>query len=266
MNILIEHGVRVSTVTLDRPNKLNALNGELLFELKSVFDDLRKRPETRCVILTGAGKAFAAGADIAEIANADSEAATNFSMLGKTAFNTIEQFPCPVIAAVNGFALGGGCELALACDFIIASDQAKFGLPEVKLGVVPGYGGMQRLAARVGAALAREMIYTGDIIDAATADKIGLANRVVPGDQLTTSCHDIANKIASVGPVAVAAAKHTLAGLAGGMDVAADLADSEVFGSLFGTADQIEGMQAFIEKREPQFTQSSPSDFQITKR
>ena len=253
MNVLIEHGDCVTTVTLNRPDKLNALNGELLSEIKSVFDDLRERTETRCVILTGAGKAFAAGADIAEIAEADPQAAMQFSLLGKAAFNTIEQFTCPVIAAVNGFALGGGCELALACDFIIASERAKFGLPEVKLGVVPGYGGMQRLAARVGTALAREMVYTGDIIDAATADKIGLANRVLPGDQLISGCHDIANKIASVGPVAVAAAKHTLSGLAGGLDEAADRTDSEVFGSLFGTADQIEGMQAFVEKREPQF-------------
>ena len=253
MNLLIEHRDRVTTVTLNRPDKLNALNADLLSELKSVFDDLRNRQETRCVILTGAGKAFAAGADIAEIADADPEAATHFSLLGKSAFNTIEQFDCPVIAAVNGFALGGGCELALACDFIIASDRAKFGLPEVKLGVVPGYGGMQRLAARIGAAMARELIYTGDIIDAATADKIGLANRVLPSDQLISSCHDIANKITSAGSRAIAAAKHTLAGLAGGLDDAADRADSENFGSLFGTADQIEGMQAFVEKREPQF-------------
>ena len=253
MNILTEHCDHVTTVTLNRPEKLNALNSQVLSELKSVFDDLRNRQETRCVILTGAGKAFAAGADIAEIADIDSDAATNFSLLGKTAFNTIEQFSCPVIAAVNGFALGGGCELALACDFIIASEKAKFGLPEVKLGVVPGYGGMQRLAARVGTAVAREMIYTGDIIDAAAADKIGLSNQVLPGDQLIPGCNEIANKIASVGSQAVAAAKHTLAGLAGGLDEAADYADSKIFGSLFGTGDQIEGMRAFVEKREPQF-------------
>ena len=260
MNIMIEHCDHVTTVTLNRSSKLNALNGELLSELKSVFDDLRNRQETRCVILTGSGKAFAAGADIAEIVDIDPEAATRFSLLGKSAFNTIEHFSCPVIAAVNGFALGGGCELALACDFIIASDKAKFGLPEVKLGVVPGYGGMQRLAARVGTGLAREMIYTGQIIDAVTADQIGLANRVVPNYQLISGCHEIASKIASAAPMAVAAAKHALAGLAGGLDEANDRADSEVFGSLFGTADQIEGMQAFVEKRKPKFEQLSPSE------
>lgn len=252
MNILIEHHEKIATLTINRPDKLNALNADLLEGIHQAFVDLGAKT-TRCVIITGAGKSFIAGADIAAIQNMDSAAAAEFSKLGKRAFHAIEQFNCPVIAAVNGFALGGGCELALACDFMIASEKAKFGLPEAKLGVTPGFGGMQRMAARVGNAITRELVYTGKIIDANEGLRIGLVNRIVPVDQLLPSCQELAEQIAAVGPLAVSAAKRTLAGPAYVIDETADQNDSQLFGSLFGTADQTEGMQAFLEKRTPDF-------------
>lgn len=253
MNILVEHAGQVTTVTLNRPEKLNALNREILVSIREAFEGIRDREQTRCVLLTGAGKAFAAGADIAELATIGSEEATAISLLGKKAFSTIEQLHCPVIAAVNGFALGGGCELALACDFIIASDRAKFGLPEVNLGVVPGFGGMQRLATRVGAAMAKELIYTGKIIDAQEAGRIGLANRIFSSDELIGECEKMAAQISSVGSGAVASAKRSLAAYTGGLIGGDDVKDSEDFGRLFGVAEQQEGMLAFMEKRKPNF-------------
>lgn len=253
MNILIEHHEQIATVTLNRPDKLNALNAELLEAIYQTITEIGTNNQTRCVIITGAGKSFVAGADIAEIQNMDSQAAAEFSQLGKRAFHAIEQFNCPVIAAVNGFALGGGCELALACDFMIASEKAKFGLPESKLGVTPGFGGMQRMAARIGTAQTRELVYTGKIINADEALRIGLVNQVLPMDQLLPTCQELAQQIAAVGPLAVAAAKQTLAGPGFVIDEQADQSDSQHFGSLFGTADQAEGMQAFLEKRNPEF-------------
>jgi len=253
MNILIEHHEQIATLTLNRPDKLNALDADLLEGIYQAFVEIASKKKTRCVIVTGAGKAFAAGADIAAIQKLDSQAAADFSQLGKRAFHAAEQFKCPVIAAVNGFALGGGCEFALACDFMIASEKAKFGLPEAKLGVIPGFGGMQRMAARVGTAMTRELLYTGKIIDASEALRIGLVNRVVPADQLLSDCQELAEQITAVGPLAVAAAKRTLAGPAYVVDQLADQNDSQAFGSLFGTADQVEGMQAFLDKREPDF-------------
>ena len=254
MNILVEHHEQIATITLNRPSKLNALDADLLEGIYQTVTEIGANHQTRCVIITGSGKAFVAGADIAAIQNMDSQAATEFSQLGKKAFHAIEQFSCPVIAAINGFALGGGCELALSCDFMIASEKAKFGLPEAKLGVIPGFGGMQRMASRVGTALTREMVYTGKIIDANEALRIGLVNQVLPVDQLLPTCQEIAEQIAAVGPLAVTAAKQTLAGPAYVIDELADQSDSQHFGSLFGTADQAEGMQAFVEKRNPEFT------------
>jgi enoyl-CoA hydratase len=253
MNISVEHDGQVTTVTLNRPEKLNSLNRQLLVSIGTAFEEIRDREQTRCVLLTGAGKAFAAGADIAELATIGSDQATEISLLGKKAFNAIEQFRCPVIAAVNGFALGGGCELALACDFIIASDRAKFGLPEVNLGVVPGFGGMQRLAVRVGAAMAKELIYTGKIVEAEEAARVGLANRIFSGDDLLGECKKMAAQISSVGPGAVASAKRSLADYTGCLVGSDDVKDSEEFGRLFGVAEQQEGMRAFMEKRKPNF-------------
>lgn len=253
MNVLVQHAGHVTTVTLNRPEKLNALNCELLTAIGSAFGEISDRPKTRCVIVTGAGKAFAAGADISELARIDASRATEISLLGKKAFNAIERFRCPVIAAVNGYALGGGCELALACDFIFASERSKFGLPEANLGVVPGFGGMQRLAVRVGAAVAKEMIYSAAVIDATEAARIGLANRVVPGEELIKHCEDIAAEIANVGPGAVASAKRSLAVYSGGLDAKDEQDDSADFGRLFGVTEQQEGMRAFIEKRKPDF-------------
>jgi enoyl-CoA hydratase len=253
MNILIKHQGHITTVTLNRPEKLNALSKELLAAIWSAFEEICHRKETRCVILTGAGKAFAAGADLEELAASDCDAAIEVSLLGKKAFNAIEQFRCPVIAVVNGFALGGGSELALACDFILASEKAKFGLPEVGLGVIPGFGGMQRLATRVGTARAKELIFTGKMIDAEEADRIGLVNRVLPSEELMTACFETAEQIAAVGPGAVAVAKQSLVDYSGGLAESSDLEDSKNFGGLFGLAEQTEGMQAFIEKRKPDF-------------
>lgn len=253
MNVLVEHRDRIATVTLNRPEKLNALDASLLVAIGDAFEEIRSRGKTRCVIVTGAGKAFAAGADIAAIAELDAEAAKQFSLVGKNSFNKIERFNCPVIGAINGFALGGGCELAMACDFLIASDKAKFGLPEVKLGVVPGFGGMQRMSARVGAGVAREMLYTGRIFNAEAAVEVGLVNRVVASDELLDTCNAIADEIAAAGPTAVREAKRTLANSAGGLSDQDDQEDSTAFGALFGTPDQIEGMQAFVEKRAAEF-------------
>ena len=175
----------IETITISRPDKLNALSPELLQELTDVFRSLLEQPERpRCAILTGEGKAFVAGADIAAMANLLPAEARRFAELGHRLGSMFEEAPFPIIAAVNGFALGGGCELALACDFIFAADSAKFGQPEVKLGVIPGFGGTQRLARRVGVAKARELVFTGEVIAAAEALRLGLVNAVFPGAEL----------------------------------------------------------------------------------
>ncbi len=255
--IKLERDGFVATITINRPEKLNALSTQVVRELHLAFHQLAFPTDgapPRAVILTGAGdKAFVAGADIAEMSTMTAAQAKSFADLGHRLGALMETAPFVVIAAVNGFALGGGCELALACDFIYASDKAKFSQPEVNLGVIPGFGGTQRLARRVGAGLARELIYTGDMVGADEALRIGLVNKVFPADQLLAKARETANKIATKGPVAVAAAKRAILR---GMDqdlVNANELEAAEFAVLFGTEDQPEGMRAFVEKRKAEF-------------
>jgi enoyl-CoA hydratase len=252
--VLVDREGGIVTLTLHRPDKLNALNVRLVGELLEALLLFEKEPGVRAAILTGHGdKAFAAGADIKAMSEMRVADAKAFADVGHRIGAVMESLHFPVIAAVNGFALGGGCELALACDFIYASDRAKFGQPEVNLGVIPGFGGTQRLARRVGIALARELVMTGDIIDAETALRIGLVNAVVPHDTLLAKVREVANKIASKGPLAVAQAKRVLArGLDVSLPVANEL-EAQAFASLFGSSDQREGMTAFLEKRKASF-------------
>jgi enoyl-CoA hydratase len=252
-SLLIATDGAVTTLTLNRPDKLNALNAELLAELTATFRSMASG-SARVVILTGAGgKAFSAGVDIGEMSTMTTIEAKARADQGHALAEIIESLFCPVIAAVPGFALGGGCELALACDFIYASDAAKFGQPEVNLGVIPGFGGTQRLARRVGIGIARELIYTGEIITAARALEIGLVNAVVPKDELLPRVRAVADQIAQKGPLAIAQAKRTmLRGVTGDMTPANEL-EAQAFAMLFGSDDQKEGMKAFVEKRKPEF-------------
>lgn len=250
----LEHRGAVTYLTMNRPEKLNALDASVLSELGRRLEEIESRTETRCVILTGAGKAFVAGADIAAMQELDEVAATRFAKEGQGIFAKIEELRSPVIAAVNGFALGGGCELALACDFIVASERAVFGQPEVKLGVIPGFGGTQRLSRRLGVGLARELCYTGRLIKADEAKQLGLVNHVVAPDALLPECEKLALTIAEMGPLAVSAAKRTILMGEGQPLSEANDGEAKAFGSLFGSRDQSEGMRAFLEKRTPVFT------------
>lgn len=252
--ILVERDGHVATVTLNRPEKLNALNAALVGELLAAIRELDADPSVRAVVMTGAGeKAFAAGADIGAMSEMSTAQAKAFADLGHAVGAAIESAHFPVIAAINGFALGGGCELALACDFAYASDKAKLGQPEVNLGVIPGFGGTQRLARRVGVARARELCMTGDTIGAEEALRIGLVNVVVPHADLLNKARETAKKIAAKGPVAIAQCKRVLYR---GADVPLAIAnelEAQAFATLFGTADQREGMKAFLEKRAAKF-------------
>jgi enoyl-CoA hydratase len=247
----------VATLTLNRPEKLNALNAELLTELGRELDVLIADTSVTCVILTGAGeKSFAAGADIAEMLNLTTEQARSFSEQTHHMLAKMERAPFPVIGAVNGFALGGGCEVALACDFLYASDKAKFGQPEINLGVIPGFGGTQRLARRVGIARARELCYTGDMLTADEALRIGLVNAVVPHAELLGKVKAVAAKIATKSRVALGQAKRVLTVGEGVPLEVANAIETQAFGQLFGTNDRREGMSAFLEKRTATFTGS----------
>lgn len=253
-NLLLAKEGMVAVVTINRPKALNALNYDTLMEMRRCFLELRDDPGVRVVIVTGAGeKAFVAGADIAYMQNLDPIAGKVFGKLGHEVMSTIESFAKPVIAAVNGFALGGGCELALACDIRMAGQNAKFGLPEVNLGVIPGFGGTQRLPRLVGKGIANELIYSGNIIDAEEACRIGLVNRVYAPEQLMPECLALATKIATRGPGAVRLCKEAINnGLE--MDLArACTYESTLFAQCFSSLDQKEGMSAFIEKRAPNF-------------
>jgi enoyl-CoA hydratase len=247
----------IAILTLNRPDKLNALDAELLDGLEAALVSLSRDPTVSCAILTGAGdKAFAAGADIAAMVDMTTEQARAFSEKGHRIGSLIESAPFPIVGAVNGFALGGGCELALACDFLYASDKAKLGQPEVNLGIIPGFGGTQRLARRVGIGRARELCYTGDTIAADEALRIGLVNAVVPHAELMTKVREVAAKIASKGRVAIAQCKRVLYR---GEDVPLDVAnalENQAFAMLFGTSDRREGMKAFLEKRKAAFSGS----------
>jgi enoyl-CoA hydratase len=253
--LLVEKNGPIVTISLNRPDKLNALNVKLLSELRTIIVELDHDPSVLCAVLTGAGeKAFAAGADIAAMQTLTSHEARRFASIGHVVGDRIETAHFPVIAAVNGFALGGGCELALTCDFIYASDKAKFGQPEVNLGVIPGFGGTQRLARRIGIGRARELCYTGDMIGAEEALRLGLVNAVVPHAELLNKAHETAKKIASKGPLAIAQAKRVLfRGADVPLQIACEL-EAQAFGALFDSADQKEGMAAFLGKRPAVFT------------
>jgi enoyl-CoA hydratase len=252
--LLVAHDGPIVTLTLNRPDKLNALDAEVLGALEAAIGALRKDASVRVAILTGAGeKAFAAGADIAAMQSMTPEQALGFARRGHAIGAAIEEAPFPVIAAVNGFALGGGCELALACDFIYASDRAKLGQPEVKLGVMPGFGGTQRLLRRVGIGLARELCYTAKTLDAAEALRVGLVNAVFPAAELMPKTLACAKAIVAMGPLAVAACKSVLLQGEGIPLPQANALEAEAFAKLFTTADQKEGMTAFLTKRDPRF-------------
>jgi enoyl-CoA hydratase len=255
--LLVSEEGPVVLLTLNRPDKLNALDAELLALVGDAVRELAARPVSsrpRAAIVTGAGdKAFAAGADVAELSAQTPERARALSELGQRVGRTLEEAPFPIIAAVNGFALGGGAELALACDFIYASDRAKLGLPEVTLGLVPGFGGTQRLARRVGVAHARELVFSGVPITAERAAAIGFVNEVVPHEQLLTRVREVASRIATRAPLAIAAAKRLLLrGPEADLAIACEL-ESETFGALFATADGKEGTSAFVAKRPAVF-------------
>jgi enoyl-CoA hydratase len=252
--VLTERDGALAILTLNRPDKLNALNAELLGELEASLAELTRDPSVSCAILTGAGdKAFAAGADIAAMLDLGTEQARAFAELGHRVGSRMERAPFPIIGAVNGFALGGGCELALACDFLYASDKAKLGQPEVNLGIIPGFGGTQRLARRVGIARARELCYTGDAIGADEALRIGLVNAVVPHAELMGKVREVASKIAKKGRLAIAQCKRVFFSGEGLPLDAANALETQAFSMLFGTADRREGMSAFLEKRPAQF-------------
>ena len=252
--IRLEWEGELAIVTIDRAEKLNALNQEVVSELGEVFSRLSDDDSLRGVILTGAGeKAFVAGADIAELARMDALTGVQVSREGQRVFDIIERFPVPVLAAVGGYALGGGCELALACHLRIASDEAKFGLPEVGLGILPGYGGTIRLARLVGLGRAVELTLTGEMITAERAEAIGLVSLVVARGELMERARDLMSKIMRNGPLAVRLA---LESIYRAYDTPAREAlghESVLFGLLASTADMKEGMTAFLEKRKPSF-------------
>ncbi|HVJ95037.1 MAG TPA: enoyl-CoA hydratase-related protein [Labilithrix sp.] len=253
--LLTERDGAIAVLTLHRPDKLNALNAELLSELDASLATLAGDPTISCAILTGAGeKAFAAGADIAAMLEMTTEQARHFSELGHRVCSRIERAPFPVIGAINGFALGGGCELALACDFLYASDKAKLGQPEVNLGIIPGFGGTQRLARRIGLARARELCYTGDTISADEALRLGLVNAIVPHAELLGKVKDVAGKIAKKGRLAIAQCKRVIFSGEGVPLDTANVLETQAFAMLFGTNDRREGMEAFVAKRAASFT------------
>jgi enoyl-CoA hydratase len=245
---------RIATLTVNRPDKLNALNDEVIEELGLAVDELRDHPDVSGVILTGAGRAFVAGADIAELEKHGPMSAKALARRGQLVFNRLESLPMPVIAAVNGFALGGGCELAMACHVRIASDAAKFGQPEVKLGLVPGYGGTQRLPRLVGKGRALQLLMTGEVIDAAEALRIGLVNRVVPAADLMKTATDMMKQMLSNAPLALAGCIE-LVNRGYDLSLGDALAmEATAFGLLAGSADMKEGTRAFLEKRAATFT------------
>ena len=242
-------------ITINNPKQLNALNSQVLDDLNAALDQINV-DTVRCVIVTGSGeKAFVAGADITEMKDLDQAGGTAFGKKGNDIFRRIETFPIPFIAAVNGFALGGGNELSLACDFRIASENAVFGQPEAGLGITPGFGGTQRLARAVGPGYAKQMIYTARNIKAPEALRIGLVNAVVPQEELMPLAEKLAGQIAGNAPIAVRQCKKAInEGLELNMDDAVAL-EEKLFGECFATADQKEGMTAFVEKRkEKHFT------------
>jgi enoyl-CoA hydratase len=244
---------RIATITVNRPDKLNALNDATMAELGRVIDDVRADANVGGIVLTGAGRAFVAGADIAELRAKSKSQMYELARRGQDVFRRLETSPKPVVAAVNGFALGGGCELALACHVRIASEHAKFGQPEVKLGIIPGYGGTQRLPRIVGKGRALQLLLTGEIVDATEAHRIGLANQVVPAAALLDAARGMAKQMLANGPLALA---RCIDVVNDGADLSLEDAlelEAKVFGELAATDDMREGTSAFLEKRAPAF-------------
>jgi len=271
--ITLEKNDGIAVLTINNP-PMNVLCSELLLKLKGAIEDIKADKTVKAVVLTGAGRAFVAGADIKEMMDLDSEKAHEFATLGQGVFNMIEDLPVPVIAAVNGFALGGGTELAMSCDIRIASEAAKFGQPEVSLGVIPGFGGTQRLPRLVGPGKAMELIFTGDIISSKAALEIGLVQMVVDGYQkdeagervlnergkpisdngpVVAAAMKMAGKIASKGPAAVSQGKKAVYNGLNLTQTDGIKLEADLFGELFSTKDQKEGMAAFVEKRKAEF-------------
>lgn len=253
-SVLVEREELMARVILNRPAQLNVLNAEIFKHIYEVFEDLEKDKKCKVIILTGSGeKAFAAGTDVREMVHLNFKEARNYALLAKRAVDKVALCTKPVIAAVNGYALGGGLELALACDLRIASDNAKFGQVEINVGVIPGSGGTQRLPRLVGMGRAKEMIFTAQVIDAYEAYRIGLVNKVVPAENLQEEANKLARKIAEKSGVALALAKRALnAGVEMSLSAALDY-EIECFALCFASNDQKEGMRAFLEKRLPKF-------------
>jgi len=253
-NLLLEVIEGIATVTVNRPAAMNAMNAATLGELETVVAEIASSPAIRAAIITGAGsKAFVAGADIAAMREMTPAEARDLALQAHRIYAAIERSPKPFIAAVNGYALGGGCELAMACDIRLASENAKFGQPEINIGILPGFGGTQRLPRLVGKGRTLEIILTGDMIDAREALRIGLVNRVTAQDDLLVEARKLAGKIAAKGLVAIRLCKDAV-GNGSEMDLARGCAyEAELFGYSFSTADQKEGMGAFLEKRPAVF-------------
>jgi enoyl-CoA hydratase len=251
-NLLVERDDAVAVVTLNRPKVLNALNGQTLSELSAAMASLKGDAGVRAIVLTGAGeKSFVAGADINELAVLSPVAGKEHARAGQQVFNAIEQLGKPVIAAINGFALGGGCELAMACTLRLAADTARFGQPEINLGLIPGYAGSQRLPRLVGKGRALEILLTGEMIGAARAYEIGLVNRVVPAAELMTEARKLARVLASKAPIAV---RYIIEAVNQGLDTpfaAGEFLETSLFGTIASSDDMREGTKAFLEKRPP---------------
>jgi enoyl-CoA hydratase len=250
--VRLERSGGVATVTLDRPKALNALDAATLRELARAVRELRRAGDVRVAVITGGGeKAFSAGADIAAMAAMGPEEGHGYSELGHEVFARLEALPFPVIAAVNGVALGGGLELALACDLIVASDRARFGQPEINLGLIPGFGGSQRLVLRTGLARARALIYLGHMVNADEAYRIGLVDRVVAAGTALAEAQRIAADLAAKPPVALRQAKRTTAMAAEALLAAGCRLEIEAFAVTFASEDRVEGLKAFLDKRPP---------------
>lgn len=253
-NILYEKEGKIAIITINRPDKLNALNRKTMEEINEAFLSAGSDDSIGAIILTGSGsKAFVAGADIKELSVLTPIGAKDFALYGQMVFNHIELLGKPVIAAINGFALGGGCELALACTIRIASEKAKLGQPEVNLGLIPGYGGTQRLSRIIGKGRAMEMILTGDLIDSKEAHRIGLVNQILPAEELLPACKKITEKILSKGPLAI---RYALEAVNRGLEMPLEeglFLEATLFGLACATKDMKEGTKAFLEKRNAQF-------------
>jgi enoyl-CoA hydratase len=252
-NLTFDVADRIATITVNRPDKLNALNDATIAELGVAIDEANARADVGVVLLTGAGRAFVAGADISELASQSPLEAQQRARAGQRVFRRFETSPKPTIAIVNGFALGGGCELAMSCHVRIASDKAKFGQPEVKLGIVPGFAGTQRLPRLIGRGAALKLLLTGDMIDATEAHRLGLADELVPASDLMERAKTLANAMLANAPLAIAGCIDAVnRGLDSTLEEGA-LAESDLFGVMSATDDVKEGMQAFLEKRSAKF-------------